>query len=182
MVACADVNGDGFPDLVFQNTAGQIYVWFLDGSGNAVNFSTGSGLKPGSQILYGGALGDWRVVGCVDINTDGKADLIFQNGAGQIYAWLLDGTGAAINFANGSGLRPGSGFLYGAGLGDWRVVGFADMNDDGVPDLIFQNTTGQIYAWLLDGSGNAVNFSTGIGLKPGSRFLYTSGLGDWRVR
>lgn len=182
VVACADINGDGFPDLVFQNTAGMIYVWFLDGSGNALNFSTGSGLKPGSQFLYGSGLGDWKVVACVDINTDGKADLIFQNGAGQIYAWLLDGTGTTVNFANGSGLRPGTGYLYSAALGEWRLMGCADINSDGVPDLIYQNTTGQIYAWLLDGSGNAVNFSTGSGLKPGSRFLYTSALGDWRVR
>ena len=60
-VAIADVNGDGIPDLVFQNSAGQIYRWLLDGSGNAINFTTGTGLKPGSGFLYGGGLGDWRI-------------------------------------------------------------------------------------------------------------------------
>ena len=182
VMALGDVNGDGVPDLVFQNTAGQIYVWLLDGTGSAVNFSTGAGLKPGSGFLYGGVLGDWRVVSCADINTDGKADIVFQNGVGQIYAWLLDGTGSAVNFANGAGLRPGSGYLYGGGLADWRVMALGDINSDGVPDLLFQNTAGQIYAWALDGSGSAVNFSTGSGLKPGSGFLYGAALGDWRLR
>jgi len=96
--------------------------------------------------------GDWRVVGCTDINTDGKADLIFQNHAGQIYVWLLDGTGSAVNFSSNAGLTPGSGYLYGAGSGLEGDGVPADINSDGVPDLIFQNTAGQIYAWVLDGT------------------------------
>ena len=182
VVGCADVNGDGFTDLVFQNNVGQIYVWFLDGSGSAVNFSTGSGLVAGSHYLYSGGLGDWRIVACADMNTDGKVDLMFQNTVGQLYVWLLDGTGNPVNFSTGTGLKPGSGYLYSGALADWRVAALADINSDGVPDLIFQNNAGQIYLWLLDGTGHAVNFSTGIGLKSGSGFLSTGGLGDWRVR
>ena len=115
------MNGDGFADLVFQNSVGQIYVWFLDGSGNAVNFATGSGLKPGTKFLYGGGLGDWRVVAVADVNGDSKADLVFQNSVGQIYVWFLDGTGNGIDFTSGSGLKPGSQFLYGGSLGDWKL-------------------------------------------------------------
>ena len=176
------MNNDGIPDLIFQNSIGQIYRWLLDGSGNPINFATGTGLKPGSGFLYGGGLGDWRIVAVADINGDGIPDLVFQNSAGQIYRWLLDGSGNAIHFPTGTGLQPGSGFLYGGGLGDWRVVATADINGDGIPDLVFQNSAGQIYKWLLDGSGNAINFTTGTGLKPGSGFLYGGGLGDWRIR
>jgi uncharacterized protein GlcG (DUF336 family) len=182
IVACADVNGDGFADLIFQNNAGQIYVWLLDGSENAVNFSTGTGLKPGSQYLYPGGLGDWRVVGCADVNNDGTMDLIFQNGAGQIYVWFLDGSGKTVNFTSGAGLKPGSKFLFGAGMADWRIAACADVNGDGLPDLIFQNNTGQISVWTLDGSGNAVDFAKGTGLKPDSRMIYPGALGDWRLK
>lgn len=181
LVARADLNNDGIADLIFQNAAGQIYVWFLDGTGSTVNFTTGSGLKPGSHFLYGSGLGDWRVVGCADVNGDGNADLVFQNGAGQIYVWFLDGTGNAVNFSTGSGLKPGSKMLYTAGMGDWRVAAFTDMNGDGIPDFVFQNGAGQIFVWLLDGTGTAINYAAGTGLKPGSKFLSISGLGDWRV-
>jgi len=182
VVAVGDVNGDGNPDLVFQNSVGQIYVWLLDGTGSTVNFSTGAGLKPGSGYLYTGGLADWRVIRCTDMNTDGKSDLIFQNNVGQLYVWLLDGTGSAVDFSTGAGLKPGSGYLYGGGLGDWRVMAVCDVNSDGVPDLLFQNTIGQIYVWTLDGTGRGVDFSTGSGLKPGSGYLYGAGLGDWRLR
>jgi cyclophilin family peptidyl-prolyl cis-trans isomerase len=182
VVAVADINGDGFPDLIFQNSIGRLYKWFLDGSGNAINFATGSGLKPGSGFLYGGGLSDWRVVAVADINGDGIPDLVFQNSAGQIYRWHLDGTGATINFSTGTGLKPGSGFLYGSGLGGWRIVAVADINGDGIPDLVFQNSAGQIYKWYLDGTGNTISFATSSGLKPGYGYLYPSGLGDWRIR
>ncbi|MCX6982081.1 MAG: peptidylprolyl isomerase [Verrucomicrobia bacterium] len=182
VVAVADINGDGFPDLIFQNSAGQLYKWLLDGSGNAINFATGSGLKPGSGFLYGGGLSDWRVVAVADINGDGIPDLVSQNSAGQIYKWILDGTGNTINFSTGIGIKPGYGYLYTGGLGDWRILAVADINGDGIPDLIFQNTAGQIYRWHLDGTGTTINYSTGVGLKPGSGFLYSAALGDWRIR
>lgn len=179
IVGCTDVNGDGNADLIFQNTAGLIFVWFLDGTGNVVNFTTGSGLKPGSKLIYTGGLGDWRIVACADVNGDGKADLIFQNSAGQIYAWFLDGTGNAVNFSTGAG-KLGTQFLYSAGLGGWRIAACADINGDGKNDLVFQNAAGQVYAWFLDGTGNAVNFFTGTG-KVGTQFLYSANLGDWRA-
>ena len=183
LAGVSDVNGDGIPDLVFQNTGtGQVYAWFLDGSGNTVDFSTGRGLK-GSGFLYGGNLAGWQLAGISDVNGDGIPDLVFQNtGSGQVYAFFLNGTGAPVNFTTGSGLKPGSKFLYSNGLGDWRLVGVGDLSGDGLADLIFQNGAGQIYAWFLDGSGNTVNFGTGTGLKPGSKFIYSGGLGDWRFR
>jgi cyclophilin family peptidyl-prolyl cis-trans isomerase len=174
LVGMGDVNGDGIPDLIYQNTAGQIYTWFLDGSGNAVSGS--QGLAPGSKYLFTGALGDWRVVGVGDVNGDGIPDLIFQNTAGQIYAWFLDGSGNAVSGTQGV---IGSKYLFTGGLGDWRVVGVGDVNGDGIPDLIFQNTAGQIYAWFLDGSGNAVSGTQGV---VGSKYLFTGGLGDWRIK
>ena len=124
-----------------------------------------------------------------DVNGDGISDLVFQNSIGQVYAWFLNGSGSAVNFTTGAGLKgtgaAGSGYLYAGALGDWRIVSVADVNGDGIPDLIFQNSVGQVYAWFLNGSGSAENFTTGAGLKgtgaAGSGYLYTGALGDWRV-
>jgi len=179
VVGVSDLNGDGNPDLLFQNSVGQLYAWFLDRTGNPVNFSTGAGLK-GHGFLYTGALGDWRVVGVADVNEDGNPDILFQNRAGQLYAWFLNGSGATVNFSTRVGL-VGDRFLYTGGLAAWRVAGIMDVNGDNLPDLVFQNNAGQLYAWFLDGSGTAINFGTSAGLV-GSVFLYTGGLGDWRMR
>jgi hypothetical protein len=146
-----DLSGDGKPDLLLQNTAGQIAGWFMNGSG-AVS---------GSAMLYSGGLGDWKVKGLADLNGDGKADLIFQNTVGQIAVWYMNGNGAV----------SGSAILYSGGLGDWKIAGVADLNGDGNADLIFQNTAGQIAIWYMNGTG-AVS---------GSALLYSGGLGDWKL-
>jgi len=178
VVAIADVNGDGIPDLVFQNNAGQVYAWFLDGTGASINLSTNAGIKR-AGFIYAGGLGDWRVKSAADVDGDGSADFVFQNNAGQVYAWYLDGTGATVNFVTKAGFRS-AGYLYGGGLGDWRVATVADLNGDGTLDLVFQNNVGQVYAWFLDGTGTPVNFSSLAGLKSYG-FLYPGGLGDWRA-
>ncbi len=162
VVSIADMNDDYHPDLVFQNGAGQIFVWHMDGHGGFV----------GSGWIYTGSLPGWKVVGIADMNGDGVADLVFQNDAGQISAWFLDHTGGFISWAT----------IYAGGLGDWKVAGVADMNGDGSADLIFQNRLGQIAVWLLDGTGSTVDFLAGVGVKPGSGVIYSSGLGDWRLR
>ncbi len=45
------------------------------------------------------------------MNGDGDADLMFQNGAGQISVWHM----------NGSGKATGSAMISSVGLGDWRL-------------------------------------------------------------
>ena len=96
-----------------------------------------------------------------DFSGDGNADFLFQNSAGQIAAWYLNTSGATIGTAT----------LYGAGLGDWRIVATADMNGDGIADFLFQNSYGQIAVWYLNASG----------VRTSSALLYAGSLGDWRI-
>jgi len=149
--ARADFNGDGKSDILFQNNAGQIFSWYMDGKGRTV----------GSAYIYTGALGDWRVVGTADLNGDGTPDLLFQNTVGQILAWFLDGRGTPVSSA----------WIYVSGLGDWKIVGTPDVNGDGDSDIVFQNNLGQIFAWFMNGNGTPI----------GSNWIYTGGLGDWKV-
>jgi uncharacterized delta-60 repeat protein len=154
VVGTVDMDGDGLADIIYQNTSGQIGIWYLDGMGKVAS----------AEFLWSGGLGDWKVVAVADINGDGHADLIFQNGLGQVFVWYMDGAGGISS----------SGFLCGSVLGDWRIVAVADMNNDGKVDILLQNTVGQIFAWHLNEQNGAAVISTG-------GFLYGGGLGDWRV-
>lgn len=146
-----DLNADGNLDFIFQNTAGQIFRWYLTATGSIS--STG--------FIYTGGLGDWRLKGIADMNGDGNPDFVFQNTYGQIYVWYLTPAGTTSSAA----------FIYTGGLGDWTIAGLTDLNRDGKTDIILQNSVGQIYVWLMNGSGGISS----------SGYYYTGGLGDWRL-
>ena len=151
-----DLNGDGYTDIVLQNTAGQIAVWYMDGKGAHPHYGVIT-----SESIYGGSLGDWRVVGVADLNGDGNADILLQNGSGQIYVWYLNSKGAIT----------GGTLVFSGALGDWKVVGIADLNSDGKPDLLLQNASGQTFAFYLNGNGTII----------GSAWISTGVIGDWKV-
>jgi hypothetical protein len=146
-----DFNADGKGDLLFQNNAGQIAAWFMNGSG-----AIGS-----SAVIYGAGLGDWRVKAIADLNSDGIADIILQNNAGQVYVWYMTSAGTIASGA----------FVFSGGLGDWKVKGAADVNSDGKADLILQNNAGQIFAWYMNGQGAIAS----------GAFIYSGGLADWKL-
>ena len=86
LVSTADFNGDGKPDLVWQNdSTRQALVWYMGGSlGNT--FLWWDWLAPS-------ALDSWRLVDAVDLNRDGKPDLVWQNDATfQVVAWYMGGS------------------------------------------------------------------------------------------
>ena len=95
------MNGDGNADILFQNTLGQIVVWYMNSGG----------FRSGSNWISQGSAGDWKVVGVADMNGDGNADILFQNTLGQIVVWYM----------NGSGSRIGSAWISQGSAGDWKV-------------------------------------------------------------
>ncbi len=80
-----DFNGDGKPDLIWQNqSTGKLYYWLMNGT-----------VYVSSDYLFNGQAVDlnWKIVGIGDFNGDGKPDLIWQNqSTGKLYYWLMNGT------------------------------------------------------------------------------------------
>ena len=74
-----DFNGDGFADLVWENTStGQRAIWFLK-----------NGVLSSSIYLPTVPVA-WHIAGIGDFNGDGYADLVWENtSTGQRAIWFL---------------------------------------------------------------------------------------------
>src|SRR5262249_23128954 len=118
-VAVADVNGDGAPDLITANYGaayGTVSVLLGNGDGS---FQHQQGLAIGSNTLS---------IAAVDVNGDGKPDLVTANSATNTVSVLLgngDGTFQPQQTLD-VGSQPSS-------------VVVADVNGDGKADLIVAN-------------------------------------------
>lgn len=131
-----DMNGDRYPDLIWQHEGnGQVAVWFMQGG----TIRTGEPLGPGQVADL-----NWKIVGAGDVDRDGTADLFWHHAVtGQLAVWFMRGR----VLVSGQALAPDR-------VSDtaWQVRGVGDLDGNGSPDLIWQNTTTfQAAAWLLNG-------------------------------
>ncbi len=128
-----DFNGDGKPDIIFEDAGGFLAYWSMDRE----NQATANYFDPTT-------VGDpkWRVVGTGDFNNDGKPDLIFQHEDGSLAAWLMNGTKLVLAEL----LNPST-----TGDAKWHVVAVGDLSGDGKPDLIFQHEDGTLAVWIMNG-------------------------------
>jgi len=144
VVAVADMNGDGVPDLIWQDSAtSYVTVNYYGGAGGA----TLIGWNWLRQVNNSG----WTVVGAADFDSNGTPDLVWQN---------TSTTAVTVNYyglVSGVPTFTGWNWLNEAGSPGWTVRGAADMNGDGVPDLIWENnSTGQVTVNFYGGAGGAV--------------------------
>jgi hypothetical protein len=112
-VTTADLNGDGFPDIVEANSGtNSVSVFINNGDGSfspRVNYTTGAG--PSSLVL-------------ADVNNDGATDIITGNASGNSYSVLLnhgDGTFATnVDYPLGN-------IVLGIAVGDLDGDGYVDV-------------------------------------------------------
>jgi hypothetical protein len=145
-VAIADVNGDGYPDLVTLNNCFQSGC--SNGSGVSVLLNSGTGTFDYTLVynIGGSAVG----LAVADLNGDGYPDII----AGDEGAGVVE----LLNNADGTG-SFGSVQYLGSG---WQVVSVTvgDINGDGIPDIV----AGLGYCGACDNGADAgVNVALGNG-------------------
>ncbi len=123
--------------LYWQNTSTrQPVIWHLGDSG----------VKKGAVTVASSPSTAWRIAGTGDIDSDGTEDLVWHNSSsGRVVIWFLDP----------DGVYNRSQQVLDANLATtWSIKGVEDMNGDGVPDLVWhQSTTGRAYVWALNASG-----------------------------
>jgi autotransporter-associated beta strand protein len=160
----SDFNGDGFSDILWQNTDGQAQIWEMNGT---------SPIAGGTQVIDPNPGPAWSAVGAGDFYGDGDADILWQNANGQVSIWEMDGT-----------TRTGGGAVSTNPGPQWQAIGTGDFNSDGLSDILFQNTsTGQVSIWEMDGNtrtgGGAVSVDPGPAWKAiGTGDFYGNGDSD----
>jgi hypothetical protein len=142
VVAVADFDGNGIPDLVWMNdSTRQVTVNYYGGSG-------GSTLLGWNWLSASGNSG-WRVVAAGDFDGNLVPDLVWMNdGSRQITVNYYAGTAVPILI--------GWNWLNAAGNSGWTLVGANDFDGNGVPDLVWQNdVTAQVTVNYYGGPGGA---------------------------
>ncbi len=146
IVGAADFNGDGIPDIVWQNDATrQATVHYMGGvKGN---------IDQGFNWVHLNPVPGWSIVGIADFNGDGIPDIVWQNDSTrQVTVHYMGGSQGNID--------EGYNWLYPNPVSGWHVVGAVDMNGDGHPDIIWQSdTTGQATVHYFSGAQGNVELS-----------------------
>jgi hypothetical protein len=151
-VAVGDFGGDGATELVAVSETGGVNLIFSSGDGSLI-----------APTVYGVGVGPVSVA-VADLNHDGIPDVVTADEDPTL------GNRVSVLLGNGDGtFRPTVNYLVGKSP---QSVVVADVNGDGIPDLITanqgtypNNTDGSVSVLLGNGDGTfqpAVNYAAGI--------------------
>lgn len=136
--AVIDLDGDGKADMVWRytkpgtNDSGVIYAWFMAGDPSTASVS---------EVIYrGGAPLDWSLIGGIDLNGDGKGDLVWLSPNNDIRSLTSTSRSTWVNERIGQ-LPAG-----------YSIQKLGDFNADGKGDILFKDATGRVKIWIMDGT------------------------------
>ena len=153
-ITAGDLNGDGRPDLVVDQSSGQVTVLLNQPAGG---FTVAFSLDLGANHI----LSDVKVA---DLNGDGWGDLIVADNGDPLDPANTGGD-VAVFFNQGGGTF-GPPLLLRAGVAP-TSIGVADVNRDGRGDLVVANNLSNDVSVLVNAGGGAFEpawtFATGDG-------------------
>lgn len=170
-VVVADVNGDGFPDLIVAScepvgsgTCGNNGV--VEDGVISVLLSRGDGTFAAS-VTYDSGASNASAVAVADVNGDGKLDLVVANHCASGPSGCPGGI-VTVLLGNGDGTFQSSTVAYSSGGVSPDSIKVADVNGDGKPDILVTNfldtyqdsKTGLVGVMLGNGDGTFQKVST----------------------
>ncbi|MEV6023031.1 trypsin-like serine protease [Streptomyces sp. NPDC052036] len=158
LVRQADLNRNGYQGFLIRTTGGYLKWRHIDLTSDSVVDSTiGGGWNAMKFLTLPG-----------DVNGDGYCDLVAADSSGNL--WLYPGNGKG---GFGSRIQVGHGWnIYGS-----NVYGHGDFTHDGHPDLLTQDSSGNL--WLYKGTGSATNpFASRVKIGYGYHYTAYDAIGD----
>lgn len=138
-VGIADMDGDGYDDLVLLDQSKNLYIDYQNGNGTFTSYSMG---QASSSAQWGMAVGD--------VNGDGHKDFFSGGNFDGVHFLQMGGRGQSSGWTN---LDNGQIFM--------QATNMADINNDGALDIFACHDTNAPKIWMNDGSGN-LSFSNYI--------------------
>ena len=165
----SDFNGDGKADVLWRNTDGTLADWTMSGTAitsSATVTSAGAAARPDAS---------WSVAGVGDFNGDTRSDVLWRNASGELVEWLMNGATISASgdvTSGGVAVRPDA---------SWSVAGVGDFDGDGRKDILWRNASGEVAAWLMNGTviaGAGDLTSGGVAARPDASWS-VAGVGDF---
>jgi VCBS repeat protein len=139
-------------DILWRDVFGDVAIWSMNGA--TVSAAALVGNLPNNWTVAGqhDFNGDWRIVGTGDFNSDGKSDILYRDGTGDVAITLMNGT--TISTTAVVGQVPNS----------WSIAETGDFNGDGMSDILLRDNFGNVGVWLMNGT--TVSKAASIGSAP----------------
>ncbi|MCZ8279997.1 MAG: VCBS repeat-containing protein, partial [Acetobacteraceae bacterium] len=152
-----DLDSDGRLDLVSGEGLGMLLAWRNTGSATAPAFTA---LTGSANPFNGIDLGFSSAPSFVDLDGDGRLDLVAGELNGTLRAWRNTGSATAPAF---TALTGSANPFNGIDVGYWSTPSFVDLDGDGRLDLVSGAYDGTLRAWRNTGSATAPAFTALIG-------------------
>lgn len=130
-------NGTAF-DFLMQRVDGMGTLYWLHLDGSEYRY-----LNPSHAPLWTEKDANWKVVSVDDFDGNGNADILYRNAVTGTCFIIL--TRPDWWYVMGSGV-----YHYEADLA-WQIADTADLNGDGMADVIWRNTDGRVWVQLMNG-------------------------------
>ena len=132
-----DIDGDGRDELITGGMDGRIRIISLDEDSSTYSVAHISDVNGAPITVLNGRAAPM----VADINHDGLADIVSGDTAGNVWAYLgVDATSASLPVC----AMPVCVFTNGVGLADRSRLGYGDVNDDGIEDIIVGRSDGSV--------------------------------------
>jgi hypothetical protein len=100
-----------------------------------------------------------------DFNGDGKSDILWHDGSGNVAIWEMNGT---------SVLNQAASFV-GNVSGTWAIAGTGDFNGDGRSDILWHDGSGNVAIWEMNGTTILNQASSFVANVPGGWSIVGTG-------